>query len=164
MGGDDGKRMREEEGRRGRKEREKALEDKGLSYATWSVMMKGTYAIKKVTRAINAPMKRYVGPSSVPNDSTTDLRVNRPTPYSSTMMGMDQRKRNSIQAIMNARAPVCVCGGGGGGGKRRRERGEREEERERREVMYICVCMCWYVCSVIGCLHSSTPHIAPPHT
>ena len=147
MGGDDGKRMREEEGRRGRKEREKALEDKGLSYATWSVMMKGTYAIKKVTRAINAPMKRYVGPSSVPNDSTTDLRVNRPTPYSSTMMGMDQRKRNSIQAIMNARAPVCVCVGGGGGGGRGEEREERERRRERggRSCTYVYVCVGMYV-------------------
>jgi len=61
----------------------------------------------------------------VANDSITDLRVKRPTPYSMRMMGIDHSQRKKAHTIRKASAPVCVC-------------------------VYVCVCVCVCVCGWVG--------------
>lgn len=64
-----------------------------------------TYAAKKQTKVTHMPHQAAFSPMRRRNVWKTAELVNRPEEYSSDMMGMVQKKRNSVQTIKNTRQP-----------------------------------------------------------
>lgn len=64
------------------------------------------YLIPTDTNAIHAPHQALFGPSREVKARMVERLVKRPNPYSTMIIGMDQRKRNKTQTIRNWRQPV----------------------------------------------------------